>query len=212
MKYVIMTGKFETGDIEKQQGYMALFGSDDIQYFFDLYFHWYNIIHETGHCLVEKYNAKMSGVDEEMYVNSFAVAYYRYIGDTKRLSELQERLKRILGNIPAPMPEGESFTEFYERIWNTEQLNNVMIYGYFQLNSVLEALNNEERLNDVLKKIGIDMIDLSSKTICNAQISSENTELFFGKAREDLMTMGINVPEIRIELVDDPMIQCARPE
>ena len=74
MKYVIMSGKFESGNEEQQQGYTMLFGAENIQYFFDLYFHWYNLVHEMGHCIVEKQGAKFSKVDEEMYVNSLAVA------------------------------------------------------------------------------------------------------------------------------------------
>ena len=57
MKYVIMSGKFESGNEEQQQGYKMLFGAENIQYFFDLYFHWYNLVHEMGHCIVEKQGA-----------------------------------------------------------------------------------------------------------------------------------------------------------
>lgn len=212
MNYIIMSGRFETGNEEQQQGYMMLFGAEDIQYFFDLYFHWYNIIHETGHCLVEKQGAKMSRVGEEMYVNSLAVAYYRYMGDDQRLKELQDRLTKILSQFPAPMPEGESFTAFYERIWNTEQINNVMIYGYFQLNSVLEALKADRSLKDVLREIGIDIREFEDKKPCTAEITSSNASTFLNDAISNLTAMGVDVPNIRIELVDDPMIQCARPE
>ena len=45
---------------------------------------------------------------------------------------------------------------------------------------------------------------------CPAEIKSENAELFLNTARKNLQTMGVDVPEIRLELVDDPMIQCAR--
>lgn len=212
MNYVIMSGRFETGNEEQKQGYMGLFGSENIQCFFDLYFHWYNIIHEMGHCLVEKRGARMSRVEEEMYVNAFAVAYYRYMGETERLRKLQDRLTKILSSFPAPMPEGESFTAFYERIWNTEQINNVMIYGYFQLNSVLEALKEKSDLSEVLKKIGIEIQAGSDTEKCEAEITSENAVLFLENAKKNLTAMGVAVPEIRIELQDDPMIQCARPE
>lgn len=210
MKYVILSGRYETGNEEQQQGYKALFGEEDINRFFDLYFHWYNVIHEMGHCLVEKQGAVMSRVEEEMYVNSFAVAYYRFTGDNARLRSLQERLTMILARFPAPMPDGESFTEFYERIWNTEQINNVMIYGYFQLNSVLEALKGEKTLKDVLDKIGITIDESKKPGTCDAAIVSENAPIFLQKAVDDLKALGIDVPEIRVELVDDPMVQCAR--
>jgi len=207
-----MSGKFETGNDEQKQGYIGLFGGDGIQYFFDLYFHWYNLVHETGHCIVENQGASMTPVKEEMYVNAFAVAYYRYMGEEERLAELEARLSKILSQFPAPMPEGETFTEFYERIWGTEALNNVMLYGYFQLNSVLEALKDPRDLKAIVKEIGIDLGDLKSKETVKAEIRSENAALFLDDAIKNLGAMGVDVPEIRLKLVDDPMVQCARPD
>ena len=212
MKYVIMSGKFESGNEEQQKGYEMLFGAENIRYFFDLYFHWYNLVHEMGHCIVEKQGAKFSKVDEEMYVNSLAVSYYRYVGEEARLQELKERLGKILSQIPSPVPEGESFTGFYEKIWNTEQINNVMIYGYFQLRSVLEALKKEKTLESVLEEIGVEMKALGEPEKCGAEIKADNAGAFVEEARKNLISMGVDVPEIRLELVDNPMIQCARVE
>lgn len=210
MKYVIVSGRFETGSDEEKQGYMGLFGPEDTGRFFDLYFHWYNLVHEAGHCIVEKAGAKMSKVQEEMYVNLLAVAYYRYMGEYQRLEELEERLEKILGRIPAPMPEGKDFTSFYEGIWYTEQINNVMIYGYFQLRSVLEAFKSKKDISEVLGQIGIKVNENVERKSCTAEIKSENSKLFLGNAIENLRAMGAPVPEIRLELVDNPMIQCAR--
>ncbi|MEE3352299.1 MAG: GNAT family N-acetyltransferase [Saccharofermentanaceae bacterium] len=211
MKYVIMSGRFETGTEEQKMMYTMLFGQERIQYFFDLYFHWYNLVHEMGHCIVEKQNAVMSKVAEEMYVNALAVSYYRYMGEDEKLAELKGRLEKILSQVPSPVPEGETFLGFYEKIWNTEQINDVMIYGYFQLNSVLEILNKEDlELKTVLKTIGINMHDLETKETCDAEIKSENAVLFLNDARENLLKMGVDVPEIRLELQDNPMVQCAR--
>ncbi|MBP5417947.1 MAG: hypothetical protein J6Y58_10560 [Clostridiales bacterium] len=212
MKYVIMSGKFETGNDEQQQGYMMLFGPENIQYFFDLYFHWYNLVHEMGHCIVEKQGAEFSKVDEEMYVNSLAVAYYRFMGEEEKLGQLKERLTNILNQVPAPMPEGEDFVSFYTRIWNTDAINNVMIYGYFQLRSVLEALKNEKDLDAVLKEIGVEIKASENLEKCAAEIKSDNAALFLDTARKNLISLGVEVPEIRLELVENPMIQCAREE
>ena len=212
MKYVIMSGRFESGNEEQQQGYKMLFGAENIQYFFDLYFHWYNLVHEMGHCIVEKQGAKFTKVDEEMYVNSLAVAYYRFMGEDERLGQLSDRLTNILNQVPAPMPEGEDFVSFYTRIWNTEAINNVMIYGYFQLRSVLEALKKEKTLASVLKEIGVDIHEPGDLEKGTAEIKSENAVHFLETARKNLIAMGVGVPEIRLELLDDPMVQCAREE
>lgn len=58
--------------------------------------------------------------------------------------------------LPAVVPENMSFEEYFEQIWGTETLNNVMLYGYFQLNSVLLALDMEETLADILSEGGMD--------------------------------------------------------
>ena len=73
MKYKIISGRYETGTEEQQMGYRQLFGGD-VQYRFDLYFHWYNLIHELGHCVVEQYGKQMPKVAEEMFVNKFAIS------------------------------------------------------------------------------------------------------------------------------------------
>lgn len=125
VRYVIYSGRSEKGNEEQKPAYRMLFCQEDTQYFFDPYFHWYNLVQETGHCLVEKQAARFSKVEEEMYVNYLAVSYYRYIG--------------------------EDLISFYTRIWNIEQIKNVMIYGYVQSRSVLEALNDDMPLTDVME-------------------------------------------------------------
>ena len=77
MLYKIISGRYETGTREQQQAFAQLFGNENIQSRFDLYFHWYSVIHELGHCLVDFCEISMDPVQEELYVNSFAVAYWK---------------------------------------------------------------------------------------------------------------------------------------
>lgn len=226
MNYVIMSGCYETGTEEQKQGCKMLFGEEGIEHFFDLYFHWYNVVHEMGHCIVERYGAEMPKADEEMYVNALAVAYYRFAGEESRLKELKERLMGISSNLPAPMPKGEDFLSFYKRIWGSEALNNPMIYGYFQFRSVLEALEHPQTLEQVLAQIGIKTIvnseiskaDITSESEARStyekdlKVTSENASKFLNAARDTLISLGVDVPQIRVELQKDPMIQCAREE
>ncbi|MBR1391216.1 MAG: hypothetical protein IJ567_07225 [Lachnospiraceae bacterium] len=212
MTYTIISGKYETGTEEQQFGYQQLFGEAKIQYKFDLYFHWYNMLHETGHCIVEKQSVQMSRVREEMYVNEFAVGYYRFVGEKEKINELQSILQEVIDKLPAPMPEGESFTAFYERIWNTEQINDVVLYGYFQLNSVLEAMKKDRSFEDVLSEIEIRIHTNGQIKKCAQQVASESAGIFLQIALDNLASFGIEVPDIQLELVDNPMIQCARQE
>ena len=211
MKYKILSGKFETGNEGQQMGYKMLFGEDSIQYKFDLYFHWYNLVHEMGHCLVEKYGLKLSPVEEEMYVNELAVSYYRYVGESDRLAELKSILKAVIDQMPSPVPEGESFTSFFESIWGTDALMNVMTYGYFQLNSVLEAMKTGRKFADVISELGVAISQADVKE-CKEEITSNNAEKFLSAAIENIKACGLEVPEIRLELVENPMIQCAEME
>lgn len=208
MKYKILSGKYETGNEEQQMGYKMLFGEVSIQYKFDLYFHWYNLVHEMGHCLVEKYGLKLSPVEEEMYVNELAVGYYRYVGESDRLAELKSILKAVIDQMPSPVPEGESFTSFFESIWGTDALMNVMTYGYFQLNSVLEAMKTGRKFADVISELGVAISQADVKE-CKEEITSNNAEKFLSAAIENIKACGLEVPEIRLELVENPMIQCA---
>ena len=192
-------------------GYKMLFGEVSIQYKFDLYFHWYNLVHEMGHCLVEKYGLALSPVQEEMYVNELAVSYYRYVGESDRLAELKSILKAVIDQMPTPVPEGESFTSFFESIWGTDALMNVMTYGYFQLNSVLEALNKGRDFADVVSELGVT-ISKADIIECKAEITSGNAEKFLDTAKENVKACGLEVPEISLELVDNPMVQCAQSE
>ena len=211
MKYKIISGRYETGNEEQQMGYKMLFGEENIQYKFDLYFHWYNLVHEMGHCLVEKYGLKLSPVQEEMYVNELAVAYYRYVGDADRLEELKAMLVTILDHMSSPVPDGESFTSFFESIWGTELLMNVMTYGYFQLNSVLEAMKIGRGFAEVISKLGVT-INMDDVKRCEEEIASNNADKFLTAAIENIIACGLEVPEISLELVDNPMIQCAQSE
>ena len=209
MKYKIISGRYETGTEEEQTGYRQLFGEDNIQYKFDLYFHWYNLVHEMGHCLVEKYGKQMSKVQEEMFVNELAVSYYRYIGESERLRELEGYLQAVIDMVPSPVPEGQTFTSFFESIWGTEALNNVMMYGFFQLNSVLEAMHKEKKFEDIAKELGVTL-QASKPEKCTASITSSNAAAFLESAAVNMRSFGFDVPEITLELNDNPMIQCAQ--
>ena len=211
MNYKILSGKYETGNEEQKTGYKQLFGESDILHKFDLYFHWYNLIHEMGHCLVEKYGLELSKVQEEMYVNEFAVGYYHYAGESDKLEELNSILNGVIEKTPSPVPAGESFTSYYERIWNTETLMNVMIYGYFQLNSVLEAMRKNRDFSKVVSELGVSIQKANVKK-CDKEISSASAESFLNTAIENVRACGIEVPDIQLELLDNPMIQCAKSE
>lgn len=210
MTYKIISGQYELDTEDQQAGYKMLFGEDNIKYKFDLYFHWYNIVHELGHCVVDVQKINMSKVQEEMFANEFAVAYWTYIGAEAQLKELEDILKGIIENIDSPVPSQMSFAEYYESIWGMEVLNNVMLYGYFQLNSVLEAVKGKKDFKTVLKSIDIDLNSNTSMSKYEGSICVENVYKVLENAVANINKLHINPIQVGIELVDNPMIQCAQ--
>ena len=109
----IISGRYETGTQEQQQGFTQLFGSENIQFRFDLYFHWYNVIHELGHCLVSSRKVSMNPVQEGLYANSFAVAYWKMADANGNLQKLREMITGVLNQTPFPVPPDTDFAAFF---------------------------------------------------------------------------------------------------
>ena len=208
MSYVIQSGKYESGTEEQQMGFRQLFGRD-VLCRFDFYFHWYNLIHELGHCFVSQSNMQISDIQQEMFVNEFAVGYYRYVGEIQRLNELEIMVQGIIDQMPSPIPAGESFLGFYEKIWNTDAIMQTMIYGYFQFYSVLEALRKQRSFENVAMELGFK-IHPSDVIPCNAELSSSNAGEYLNTALENMKACGMDLPCVRLQLMDDPTIQCVR--
>ncbi len=209
MQYKIISGQYEHGTREQQQEYQMLLGKDNTQYKFDLYFHWYNIIHELGHCIIDVQNINLSNVQEEMFANEFAVAYWKYIGCDAQISELENMLKEILTGMPSPVPDDIHFLEYYQSIWGTEVLNSVMLYGYFQLKSVLTAIEHNKSLETVLASINIKMGSVHMAPYSGV-ICAQKSRQVLNAALTNISKLNIASLEVSIELVDDPMVQCAR--
>ena len=153
--YTIQTGKFEKGTKEQQSAFINLFGCENIQYKFDFYFHWYNIVHEYGHCLCSHSNSDIIGLKQEFLVNDFAVNLWAYAGYEKELKALYKMLNEILERIKNPVPETLSFIDYYGQIWESDKIMEVPIYGYFQFKSVQMALEDRRNLKDIFREMGI---------------------------------------------------------
>lgn len=210
MTYKIISGQYELGTEDQQSEFKMLLGEDNIQYKFDLYFHWYNIVHELGHCVVDSQKINMSDVQEEMFVNEFAVAYWKHIGAEKQMKELEDILNGINANMASPVPCDIGFAEYYESIWGTKVLDNVMLYGYFQLKSVLEALTGKKDLKTVLNSIDINLNSNISMSKYEDTICAKNAYKVLENVVTNINKLDISPIQVVLELVDDPMIQCAQ--
>lgn len=209
MNHIIYSGQFEKGTQEQQAVFRELFGSQNTQYKFDFYFHWYNIIHEYGHCLCMHYDSDIIGLKQEFLVNRFAVSIWRYAGYEQELKDLKKMINDALQRIKDPVPDHMSFTEYYEQLWGTDELMQVPIYGYFQFKSVQMALENRENLGTVLMEMGIHKeIGNQSLAYRKYSISADTAKEALHDIRHLLDSFGIEQPPVEVELVDDPSIQC----
>lgn len=210
MSYIIYSGQFEKGTQEQQKAFIQLFGSENIQYKFDFYFHWYNIIHEYGHCLCMHYDSDIVGLKQEFLVNRFAVSIWQYAGYENELNFLQKMMNEILQRIKDPVPNNMSFTDYYTQIWGTDEIMKVAVYGYFQFRNVQMALEKREDLETILGEMGIHK-KISSRHIPykNYSISACTAKEVLYDIRKLLDSLNIEQPPADVELVDDPSIQCA---
>lgn len=206
----IKTGQFEKGTKEQQAAFTELFGKEDTGYKFDFYFHWYNIVHEYGHCLCDYYDTGIAGMEQEFLVNRFATGFWAYAGYHEELDHLEKMLGKILQKMKCPVPDHLSFDAYYEQIWNTDQIMEVPIYGYFQFKSVLMALEEKEGLAEVLKEIGIGRaLDDKAYPYKKYSISTEIAQTVLDDLQQFLDEMGIEHPEVNLELIDDPSVHYA---
>lgn len=210
MGYKIISGRYETGTQSQQMGYNQLFGEERIQEKFDLYFHWFNIVHEIGHIILDIQKIDTDKVDEELFVNCFAVSYWRSVDVCNNLIKVQCMIEDILKCMPIPIPQGETFKHFFKSIWGTEQMNSVMMYGFFQMSCVLEAFKSNKSLSDLLSEVGYENIDTSAFKSYIEEVNSENTNKVLNKCVKNLNGVGVKINDVSIELVDNPEIQCCQ--
>lgn len=211
MTYTIITGRLEKGTQEQQTAFIQLFGTENVQYKFDFYFHWYNIAHEYGHCLCDCYQSDIIGLKQEFLVNRFAVSLWRYAGYEQELDCLKKMLNEVLRDIKNPVPAGMSIEDYYEQIWGTDQIMDVAVYGYLQFKSVLIALECRPELADVLREMGIHE-EINSVTCPHKKyfVTAETAKEVLNDLRRFLDALGIEQPEADVELIDDPWVQCMR--
>lgn len=212
MGYNIFTGCFERGSYDQQRAFIKLLGEDNIQYKFDLYFHWYNIAHEFGHCLLDMHGSDVVGVRQELLVNKFAVSYWKERGFDAKLAELKKMLEKSLEAFPCPVPPGEDFIEWYESIWNSNILERVDVYGYLQFKSVLMAMEEAQDLGFWLAANKIRGFSLPfESTLPEYPITADTAYLVLADLMSYLDDAGVAHPDVTVELIDDPSKHYCRP-
>ena len=160
----IVTGHYQKAPPEQKQMIRELFG-ENAEYNYELYFHWYNVLHELGHAIM-MFNAssRPHPAEEEQLVNNFAYAYWRYYGEQKKLNELCSIVDETILKFTAPTHNNESYMDYAKNMWGTEELSTFNNYGWFQFSSVQAAITEAPNLEQALNRM------------CSAKVSPKKAE------------------------------------
>lgn len=204
--FLIKTARYGKGsEIDNNNVKMAL-GNENTEEKFNLYFQWYNVLHELGHgILMYNSDVKLSNVEEEQLVNDFAVAYWLYYGEEDKINELSNIVEYAVNNIKSDAEDGVTHKDFAEKNWNKPSFNTFNNYGWFQYSCVKESLNKRKTLDIVLKEMGIENINLPVLEILEYPIINEKVSTqIVNDAVNNFHKWGLEFPDTYQSFSNDP--------
>lgn len=210
--YLVTTARYGQGSEEDNNNVKIALGEENTEDRFRIYFQWYNVLHELGHGVL-RYNSdkKISSVEEEQLVNDFAVAYWLYYGEEDKIEMLTDIVEYASEHIDSDAEEGVSYMEFAEENWGESSFNTFNNYGWFQFNSVKESLNNKKPLDEVLKEMGVENVNLPEpKLLEYGTINEEVSTKIINDAVKNFNEWGIEFPKTYQFFNDDPNANYSR--
>ena len=149
----IVTGQYQKAPLEQKKMIQELFG-ENTENSYEIYFHWYNVLHELGHVIM-MFNAseRPHPAEEEQLVNNFAYAYWKHYGEQMKLKELCSVVDETIRKFTVPSRDNESYMEYAKRVWGTEELFSFNNYGWFQFSSVQAAITEASGLEQALSRM-----------------------------------------------------------
>lgn len=201
----IITGLYEQGTPEARQIVDGIWGKEQAQERFDLYFHWYNLLHELGHGIMA-FNCpqRPHPVEEEQLVNDFAVGYWLHYGEAEKLEALGAVVSYALAHLTLPDGAGTSPTDYARAKWGTAALFTFNNYGWFQFSCVKESLQRGETLASVLPRMGIERPQVQPRRTLAYSLSNETILPIVRDAACMLRAWGAVLPEVTVALDPDP--------
>ena len=204
--FLIKTARYGKGSETDNNNVKIALGNENTEEKFNLYFQWYNVVHELGHGILT-YNSdiKLSNVEEEQLVNDFAVAYWLYYGEENKIDELSNIVEYAVNNIKSDAEEGVTYKEFAEKNWNKYSFNTFNNYGWFQYSCVKESLKNKKTLDIVLNEMGIDNINLPAPELLEYPIINEEVSTqIVNDAVNNFHKWGLEFPKVNQSFSNDP--------
>ena len=197
----IVTGRYQAASAAQREMLRVLFGESAAQDY-EIYFHWYNILHELGHAVMMFHAAaRPHPAQEEQLVNDFAVAYWRHYAQPQRLERLGEIVRRALRRLPAPAAD---HLEYAKARWDTEEMRSFEGYGWFQFSSVRQALGGEKSFAQALRDMGVHSVCPQARKALVYDLDDETACRVLADACKTLKSWGVRLPdEARIVFCDD---------
>lgn len=198
----IITGQYPKSDEQSQKFLEYLFGPK-AEYRYELYFHWYNLIHELGHGIMMFNNpASPHPAVEEQMVNDFAVAYWRQYGEAEKLWELEELVTQTLAKFPA-LTDGD-YLEYTKAHWGEKIFQTFEGYGWFQFSSVQRALSRNMSLEQALRNLCPFSSIPQEKRILQFDVNESMAQTVVADVIGILRQWGVKLPEeIPVEFCGD---------
>ena len=199
----IVTGMVELADPADLAPFRELFGAGpEFEGNFNLYFHWYNVIHELAHISrrsVGLLHLGTTAIQEEKYANDFAVAYWRHQGEHIRLQVVEGIVSKALGHTIKTCPSEDILQHYKEPTAFYEAGQNPREYAYVQFSMVLNALREATRgFVAELSGQGFRLQQATAEQEPEGSGSSEPMQLLVDRAVDVLRTLGIELGRVLV--------------
>lgn len=191
-KVEITTGQYITAPLEQRLMIRNLFG-EDVGYNFEIYFHWYNMIHELGHAVIE-YNClnRPHPADEEQLVNNFAIAYWWHYGEVEKFKALCSIVRESLNKFIVPTKNNRNYLAYAREQWGTEELYSFNNYGWFQFSCVENSISKQITLEQALIDMGLIHVQWGKKMLLKYDVDERMPYKVIEDAKEVLRSLGHN--------------------
>jgi hypothetical protein len=202
---LIITGRYGKGTPSDNEIVDSIFGKGYARERFELYFHWYNLIHELGHGIIEfNSTSRLHPVKEEQLVNDFAVAYWTYYGEKEKLDELDMIVSYALTHLKRPA-DNLTHIEYAYNNWGKEELMNFNNYGWFQFSCVKNSLSEKKPIESVLPQMGVQHVMPRVQQVLTYTLEGEKTSRkIVEDAAHILSKWGVMLSNVSVAFDDDP--------
>ena len=191
----LVTGQYQKAPAEQKMMIRELFG-EDAESSYEIYFHWYNVLHELGHAIM-MFNAssRPHPAEEEQLVNNFAYAYWKHYGEQEKLKDLCTLVEDTLRKFSVPTAGNESYMDYAKNMWGTEAFSSFNNYGWFQFSSVQAAITGGHNLEQALERMCSAKVSPKKADILEYEICDQMAAQVLADAVRLMKAWGVLLPE-----------------